>query len=203
MQIRIFAVVVGMALALPCLVQSGSAVPAQKGLYKAASIDKFMAEIDTNHDRIITRQEWQAAKLPDSAFRAIEFHKEVITEEQLRNHPYPPEALSNGALTVAGMKAYAAMLHGFEEDAHAPKSVDKFVAEVDTNHDGKMTREEWQAAGLVAAIFDRMDSSKRGYLAKDDLLKLRVPRDMLLPDGSLTVESMKTYDALHHPGGDV
>jgi len=185
----------------PTPVDYGKTIPGE--LYRAASVDKFLAEVDTNHDGLASESEWKAAGLKMDSFLSIQWFNDTISKRRLEHFPFPPEALDgNGELTVAGMKAYEAQLHGFAEVFVHPRSVDKLMAELDTNHDGKISPEEWEVAGLNPHVFANLDKigQGKGYVVAADVLAASFTDLMMEPDGSLTVESIEAYDARRHPG---
>jgi hypothetical protein len=100
------------------------------------------------------------------------------------------------------MKAYETLLQGFSEASVHPKSVDKMMAELDRNHDGKISLDEWKAANLNSNVFASLDKSSqgKGYLVPQDLLAGSFTDYMMDEDGNPTLESIKAYDARRHPG---
>jgi hypothetical protein len=86
---------------------------------------------------------------------------------------------------------------------------DAFMYYVDTNHDGKLTREEWLNAGLNWHPYDGTNCAfgDKGYLTKDDLERAPWHKEIdPLNMGILTVEYVKLYDRKHggptHNGTD-
>ena len=70
------------------------------------------------------------------------------------------------------------------------------VAEVDTNHDGKMSRAEWQAAGLPISSFNMFENG-RGYVTQADYDSHAAPKDIdINGDGKLTVAEFKAFDKM-------
>lgn len=70
-----------------------------------------------------------------------------------------------------------------------------FAAEVDTNHDGKMSREEWAKAGLPFSSFNGFERG-RGYVTLADYQTNPAPKGIdLNGDGILTVAEFKAFDA--------
>lgn len=177
--------------------------PQMQGLYRPHSVEPFMKEVDTDHDGLASEAEWKAAGLKMDSFLSIQWFNDTISTTRLEHHPFPPQTLDdNGDLTVSGMKAYETLLHGFNEVSVHPKNVDKMVAELDRNHDGKIVLDEWKAGGLNPIVFVSLDkrSQGKGYLVPQDILTASFTDYMMDADGNLTVESMKAYDARRHPG---
>lgn len=70
----------------------------------------------------------------------------------------------------------------------------RVVAVVDQNQDGKMTRKEWQTAGLPESSFN-MFECKRGYVTQDDYVNNAAPPGIdQNGDGYLTVEEFIAFD---------
>lgn len=76
--------------------------------------------------------------------------------------PPPGGAPPGGAPPAGGMTAQGAM--------GGDKSIDQtaFFKDLDRNHDGKVTPEEWKAAGLPEPVFSMIDSKKKGYATWQD-----------------------------------
>ncbi len=73
--------------------------------------------------------------------------------------------------------------------------VDSFVAEVDTNKDGSMTKEEWKAAGLIDMPFTTCDSSKDDKITMEEMSSCELPQGMdANGDGILMVAEMIEFD---------
>jgi Ca2+-binding EF-hand superfamily protein len=71
-----------------------------------------------------------------------------------------------------------------------------FIQEVDTNKDGNVSKQEWQAAGLVEMVFSRFDSNNKGYLTKSDLAGMYHPPTLdSNKDGKLSLAEMKAHMA--------
>jgi hypothetical protein len=109
------------------------------------------------------------------------------------------------ALPVFAQNAPAA---GAPAAGGAPKMIslkmDGFFAQVDTNKDGKLSKEEWKAAGLSDNVFTMFDSKKTGFITLEVLNSQHFPSEIdANSDGSLTVAEMIEYDKKPHggPGG--
>jgi hypothetical protein len=125
MKIRNLALVVGMALALPCLAQNGGGAPPSGGGAPGGSgapgggggmpsgvaykVDGFFAQVNTSKSGKITKEEWKAAGLKDMVFSMVDT-KNVgyITLEMLQATKFPADMDTNkdGVLTVDKMKAF-------------------------------------------------------------------------------------------------
>jgi hypothetical protein len=83
--------------------------------------------------------------------------------------------------------------------------VDKFFAEVNKSGTGKITKEEWKAAGLQDFVFSFIDSKNQGYIDKAMLAAAKLPAAMDTDGtGELTVAKMVAYDKKNGnaaPGG--
>jgi hypothetical protein len=124
MHIRKMVVIVGMALALPCVAQSapggapaGGGAPAAGGAPTMVSlkVDGFFAQVDANKDGKLSTEEWKTAGLADNVFTMFDSKKTgFITKEVLASQKFPSEidANSDGVLTVAEMIAFDKKPHG-------------------------------------------------------------------------------------------
>jgi Ca2+-binding EF-hand superfamily protein len=50
----------------------------------------------------------------------------------------------------------------------AGAAVDSAFSKADTNHDGKLSKEEAAKVPAIAAKFDQLDKDKKGYLTAED-----------------------------------
>ena len=73
--------------------------------------------------------------------------------------------------------------------------VDSFVAKVDADKDGSMTKDEWKAAGLMETPFTACDSSKDGKITTEEMAACALPEAMdINGDGILMVNEMIEFD---------
>jgi hypothetical protein len=73
--------------------------------------------------------------------------------------------------------------------------VDSFVAKVDADKDGAMTKDEWKAAGLIELPFTACDSSKDGKITKEEMAACALPEAMDADgNGILMVDEMIEFD---------
>jgi len=80
--------------------------------------------------------------------------------------------------------------------------VESFVAKVDANKDGSMTKEEWKAAGLIDTPFNMCDSDKDGKIMTAEMAACSLPEAMdANKDGALMVEEMIEFDKKMAGGG--
>ena len=74
---------------------------------------------------------------------------------------------------AAGLAALLVAGCATTEDKQAQADRDNLCANLDVNHDGKITKEEFVARATdknkAAEIFDKCDSGKKGYLTYDDV----------------------------------
>jgi hypothetical protein len=83
---------------------------------------------------------------------------------------------------------------GGEGENHA-LNCDRFIAQLDTDRDGRISKAEWQAQGLLDNVFTTMDTNKDGYLSKDEFAVNKWPAGIdANHDGILTLENMKAFD---------
>jgi hypothetical protein len=104
---------VGMALAMPCMAQNapGGAPAGGPSGFAKLKVDSFFAEIDTNKDGKLSSEEWKAAGLKDYVFSMVDGKNKkqgFLTKEELATEGWPLEMDANkdGVLTIAKMKAY-------------------------------------------------------------------------------------------------
>ncbi len=72
---------------------------------------------------------------------------------------------------------------------------------VDTNHDGKMSLEEWTAKGLPMSSFNMFEKG-RGYVTQKDYEENAAPAGIdINGDGKLTVEEFIEFDKSMSGGG--
>ena len=73
--------------------------------------------------------------------------------------------------------------------------VDSFVARVDADKDGSMTKDEWKTAGLAEMPFTMCDSSKDGKITIEEMAACALPEGMdANADGILIVNEMLEFD---------
>ncbi len=53
-------------------------------------------------------------------------------------------------------------------DPRVEQMADRVLKDLDTNHDGKITKSEWEA--FYSKQFDNIDKSRKGYITKDDIV---------------------------------
>jgi hypothetical protein len=114
MHIRKLAVIVGMALALPCLAQNGGAPAGGAGGGSGMNmvtlkVDSFFSQVDANKDGNISKEEWKAAGLQDSVFSYVNASKSgSIALKELEATKFPADLDTNkdGSLTVEKMIAF-------------------------------------------------------------------------------------------------
>lgn len=116
------------------------------GMDPGAMFDK----LDTNHDGVISRQEFMAG-------HAQMRERHVIIMRQ--------ERMSNGKPGAEHMKMH---MRGMGGDGF----VDHLFAMADTNHDGRISLKEAETAML--AHFDRMDANHDGRITPDEHKNVRI-----------------------------
>jgi len=84
---------------------------------------------------------------------------------------------------------------GGGQDTNHTLKVDQFIQEVDTDKDGRISKAEWKAAGLLDNVITTMDTDKDGYLSKQELEVNKFPDGIDVDHkGILTLENMKAFD---------
>jgi hypothetical protein len=123
MRIRNLALVIGVAVAMPCLAQNGGGAPPSGGApggggpggsgvkMVSMKMDQFFAEVNTSKSGKITKEEWYAAGLSDGAFRPFDSKNHgFLTLEELQANTYPADIDLNhdGVLRLAELKEFVA-----------------------------------------------------------------------------------------------
>jgi hypothetical protein len=79
---------------------------------------------------------------------------------------------------------------------------DGFFAQVNTSKSGKITAEEWKAAGLKDMVFSMVDTKKTGSITPEMLAATKFPAAIDgNKDGVLTVDEMIAFDKTMGSGG--
>ena len=114
---------------------------------RAAKMQRHFAELDKNGDGTISRDEAAAHKGLAKHFDAIDANKD-------------------GKLTKDEMQAYRATRH-----AEQAEKFDKKFKAADKDNDGALTKAEAEAAKLrhVVERFDQLDTNKDGKVTRDEL----------------------------------
>jgi hypothetical protein len=77
---------------------------------------------------------------------------------------------------------------------------DKMIAELDTNHDGCVSKQEWTSAGLPEAIYNTLEgqAAKRDCVTAAEFTKGPAPAGIDTDgDGYLSVQELKAYVKNH------
>ena len=79
--------------------------------------------------------------------------------------------------------------------------VDKFFAEINKSKSGKITKEEWKAAGLPDMLFAFVDQKNQGYIDIDELKVAVFPIEIDTDKtGELTLAKLLAYEKLRAGG---
>ncbi|SDC98472.1 EF hand [Sphingomonas sp. YR710] len=126
------------------------AAPATAGRFGGGDMMATFDQADANHDGMITRAEFIAARLARFA-EMDRNHDGVVSKDDFsRLAKFRPEAADR---------------------------LDMLIAQADADHDGRMTRAEIAAA--PTPIFDRADSNHDGVIDKSELAQLRTTTAMM------------------------
>ena len=119
----------------------------------ASKIDAAFNNVDTNHDGSVTKAEIQA--LQTNELKEMQTRQQQGLEAEFKKL----DANHDNSLSIAEFKAAARPL-----PAPAP---DEPLKRLDTNKDGKITKEEYRAPKL--ADFDKADANHDGTLTVAEL----------------------------------
>ncbi|HKA89910.1 MAG TPA: hypothetical protein VKE22_19750 [Haliangiales bacterium] len=71
--------------------------------------------------------------------------------------------LTLAALALVSLPAFAGGARSVDE------MVDRLMARLDTDHDGRISRKEAEPAKRLATHFDRIDADKDGFLTREEI----------------------------------
>jgi hypothetical protein len=134
---------------------------APKQLSKAdftKNIDSRFAELDTNHDGNLTKDEVTAAQA-----KALQ-QAQAAEQQRIEAEFKKLDTNNDGSLSLAEFKAVAPSLK-------AAQTPEQMVAELDSNKDGKVSAAEYRAPQL--ANFDKADANHDGILTAQEVAAIR------------------------------
>jgi len=129
---------------------------------QAKAFQRVIVDLDANGDQVLQRSE-----VPDSALKEFDALLELMDTDG-------DKALSRSELQAAGARLQevlgpnpGAQAKTAAPPAESPLLVDpaRRMRMMDTDSDGKISREEWRGA---PALFDRADRDADGFLSKDE-----------------------------------
>jgi hypothetical protein len=83
---------------------------------------------------------------------------------------------------------------GGTSDSGVKLDVTPFFEVADTNKDNKITLDEWKAAGLDEAVYEKFDKEKTGYISKESLAEKTHPPEIdENKDGKFSVAELKAH----------
>jgi Ca2+-binding EF-hand superfamily protein len=118
------------------------------GYASALRTKEMMKMIDTNHDGMVSKDEWLDNQ--NKAFDAIDTNKDGVLDKKEFIREDPPNVAFATAAFVRGMMT------------------DEMFKKIDANGDGKITREEFIAYNKK--IFDMLDKKKQGMVGQVDFI---------------------------------
>lgn len=153
----------GLLAAVPAAAQTGAATTASapRTMTRSAmlaDVQKKFTGIDTNHDKVVTKTEIQAAETRAMA----ELGK--MRDEQMAENFKKLDTDNNGQISLTEFKAIA-------PDLKASETPDQILTQYDTNKDGKITLDEYRSP--QSAMFDKLDSNRDGTLTQQEVASAR------------------------------
>jgi len=104
------------------------------------------------------------------------------------------------AIVLGAAVSFCADVSAQEEDTSGNPDFSPVTEAVDTNGDGKMSREEWFSKGLPESSFNMFEKG-RDYVTQEDYEKNAAPGGIdINGDGKLTVEEFIEFDKSMSPG---
>jgi len=109
-------------------------------------------------------------------------------------------AASPGGASPQGAPGPGGSAGGSGQSSGVSLKPDKMIAELDTSHDGCISKKEWTDAGLPEGIFGTLEgqAEKRDCVTSRELTKGPAPAGIdANGDGYLSVQEMKDYVKSH------
>jgi len=107
----------------------------------------------------------------------------------------PAGSAPQGAAPQGGAPQGGASGGGADMPQTKTFKIDAFVAGIDANKDGFMTKEEFKAKGLTDRMWTFCDPDKDTKISKKEMGECKLPEAVdMNKDGSLTVEELTAYE---------
>jgi Ca2+-binding EF-hand superfamily protein len=122
------------------------------------TLDARFAEMDTNKDGVLSREEIVAAQT-----RSLQ-QAAAVQQQRLEAEFKRLDTNNDGQLSIEEFKAAA-------PPVRPAQTVEQMLAQLDTNKDGRISAQEFRAAPL--ANFDRLDTNNDGVVSAQELQAAR------------------------------
>jgi Ca2+-binding EF-hand superfamily protein len=172
-----------LALSLPAAAQDPDAHQ-QDGEHARTARGRNLSQMDSNHDGKISRDEWRG---PADGFSRLDANNDgFITREELgqarRKLGRKMDTDNDGRISRQEWQGTAEMFERLDSNHDGfvtrdeirksglglpgPRRAAKNFSGMDSNGDGRVSKDEWKGP---AALFDRLDADRDGFVTRDEL----------------------------------